>query len=183
METFSAFLAIPAQRPVTRSFDVFFHLRLNKRLSKHLQGWWFETLSRPLWRHRNVVWAPNLLSHRWWSEVGIMCWQRRLLGDGRIAHKQSLTVWSYSDVTWSPRRLKMLVTELHLEAYSVEITMLNITDSSWSGVKLIGDLVTDRHKNPWLHRRCYDGGSPRRLYFIHYGTSWLKCLTSQMMDP
>ena len=23
----------PAQRPVTRSFDVFFHLRLNKRLS------------------------------------------------------------------------------------------------------------------------------------------------------
>ena len=24
----------PAQRPVTRSFDVFFHLRLNKRLSK-----------------------------------------------------------------------------------------------------------------------------------------------------
>ena len=25
----------PAQRPVTRSFDVFFELRLNKRLSKH----------------------------------------------------------------------------------------------------------------------------------------------------
>ena len=24
----------PTQRPVTRSFDVFFHLRLNKRLSK-----------------------------------------------------------------------------------------------------------------------------------------------------
>ena len=46
METFSALLAIcagnspvpgefPTQRPVTRSFDVFFHLRLNKRLSKH----------------------------------------------------------------------------------------------------------------------------------------------------
>ena len=28
---------IPAQRPVTRSFDVFFDLRLNKRLSK--QSW------------------------------------------------------------------------------------------------------------------------------------------------
>ena len=25
----------PTQRPVTRSFDVFFDLRLNKRLSKH----------------------------------------------------------------------------------------------------------------------------------------------------
>ena len=65
METFSALLAIcagnspvpgefRAQRPVTRSFDVFFDLRLNKRLSKQSWGWWFETLSRPLWRHRNV---------------------------------------------------------------------------------------------------------------------------------
>ena len=56
METFSAFLAIctgdspvsgefPAQRPVTRSFDVFFDLYLNKRLSKHWWGWWLETPS------------------------------------------------------------------------------------------------------------------------------------------
>ena len=35
----------PAQRPVTRSFDVFFDLRLNKRLSKQPWGWWFETPS------------------------------------------------------------------------------------------------------------------------------------------
>ena len=64
METFSALLAIcagnspvpgefPAQRPVTRSFDVFFDLCLNKRLSKPWWGWWFETLSLPLWRHRH----------------------------------------------------------------------------------------------------------------------------------
>ena len=62
IETFSALLAIcarnspvtgkfPAQRPVTRSFDVFFDLRLNKRLSKQWWGWWFETQSHPLWRH------------------------------------------------------------------------------------------------------------------------------------
>ena len=43
----------PTQRPVTRSFDVFFDLRLNKRLSKQWWGWWFEMLSRPLWRHCN----------------------------------------------------------------------------------------------------------------------------------
>ena len=66
METFSASLALcagnspvpgefPAQRPMTRSFDVFFDLRLNKRLSKQPWGWWFETLSRPLWRHCNVA--------------------------------------------------------------------------------------------------------------------------------
>ena len=70
METFSALLAIcagnspvpdefPAQRPVMRSFDVFFDLRLNKRLSKQSWGWWFETLSRPLWRHNNDVCMPH----------------------------------------------------------------------------------------------------------------------------
>ena len=46
---------IPHKRPVTRSFDVLFALRPNKRLSKQLWGWWFETQSRPLWRHRNMV--------------------------------------------------------------------------------------------------------------------------------
>ena len=51
METLSALLALcagnspvtgefPAQRPVTRSFDVFFDLRLNKRLSKQSWRWW-----------------------------------------------------------------------------------------------------------------------------------------------
>ena len=41
----------PTQRPVTWSFDVFFDLRLNKQS----RGWWFETPSRSLWRHCNVL--------------------------------------------------------------------------------------------------------------------------------
>ena len=64
METFSTLLAIcaenspvpgefPAQRPVTRGFDVFFDLRLNKWLSKQSWGWWFESVSCPLGRHCN----------------------------------------------------------------------------------------------------------------------------------
>ena len=36
----------PTERPVTRSFDVLFDLRLNKRLSKQSWGWRFETPSR-----------------------------------------------------------------------------------------------------------------------------------------
>ena len=66
METFSVLLAIcvgnspvtgefPAQKTVTQSFDVFFDLRLNKRLSKQWWGWWFETLSCPSWRHCNDI--------------------------------------------------------------------------------------------------------------------------------
>ena len=52
METCSALL-FPSQRPVTWIFDIFFDLRLNKRLSKQSRSWWFETLSCPLWRHCN----------------------------------------------------------------------------------------------------------------------------------
>ena len=43
----------PSQRPVTRSFDVFFDLRPNKRLSKQSGGWRIETPSRSLWRTCN----------------------------------------------------------------------------------------------------------------------------------
>ena len=52
----------PAQRPVTRSFDVFFDLCLNKPLGKQSWGWWFETPSHRLWRHCN---GPSLFAHRW----------------------------------------------------------------------------------------------------------------------
>ena len=65
MKTFFALLALcagnspvsdefPTQRPATQSFDVFFDLGLNKRLSKQSKRWWFETQSCSLWRHRNA---------------------------------------------------------------------------------------------------------------------------------
>ena len=34
--------------------EIWCFLCLNKRLSKQSRGWWFETPSRPLWRHCNV---------------------------------------------------------------------------------------------------------------------------------
>ena len=43
----------PTQRPVIRSFDVFFDLRLNKQLSKQPWSWWFEMPSWSLWRQCN----------------------------------------------------------------------------------------------------------------------------------
>ena len=76
METISALLAIcagnspatgefPAQRPVTWSFDVFFTLPLNKRLSKQSWGWRFEKPSCSLWRHCNVQGV---------SQGSLLCW-------------------------------------------------------------------------------------------------------------
>ena len=65
METLSALLAlcegnppVISQRPVTRSFVVFFDLRLNKRLSKQSRRQWFGTPSRSLWRPCNEHWYP-----------------------------------------------------------------------------------------------------------------------------
>ena len=65
MGTFSALLALcagnspvtgefPSQRPVPRGFVVLFDLRLNKWLIKQSIRRYFETPSRPLWRHCNV---------------------------------------------------------------------------------------------------------------------------------
>ena len=56
----------PAQRPVTRSFDVFFDLRPNRRLSKQWWGWWFETPSSPLRRHCND-WVIHV--HSIWTSL------------------------------------------------------------------------------------------------------------------
>ena len=46
---------LPAQRPVTRSFDVFICAWINAWVNKQSRGWWFETPSRPLRRHCNVL--------------------------------------------------------------------------------------------------------------------------------
>ena len=81
METFSALLALcagnstvtgefPSQRPVSRSFDVFFDLRLNKRLSKQSWGWCFETPSRSVSRHCNgLTRSRDILGHLTWSHT------------------------------------------------------------------------------------------------------------------
>ena len=57
----------PHKWPVTRSFDVFFDLCLNKRLSKQSWGWWFETPSCPLWRHRNAHTLWHYFTGLWLS--------------------------------------------------------------------------------------------------------------------
>ena len=54
---------LPSQRPVTRSFDVFFSL--NKRQSKQSRRLWFDTPSRSLRRHCNSIHAMASL----WSTL------------------------------------------------------------------------------------------------------------------
>ena len=112
METFSALLAIcagnspasgefPAQRPVTRNFDVFFDLRLNK----HSWGWWFETLLCLLWR--------QCYGSEGFNYENLQCGRRRelsLVTRGLRLSKQPLSFWwdhtycylnSYPFILWN----------------------------------------------------------------------------------
>ena len=99
METFSALLAIcagnspvpgefPPQRPVTWSFGVFFDLCLNKRLRKQSRSWWFETLSCPLWRHRNENRYPNFTHSKL---------QPYISGDNTLNHLYHCVMWIQHD--------------------------------------------------------------------------------------
>ena len=85
----------PSQRPVTRSFDVFFDLRLHKRLSKQSRRRWFGRPLCPIWRHCDVVSAnkPTPFSDsripsareatspwpvQYWPFQSFLCWDSRM---------------------------------------------------------------------------------------------------------
>ena len=116
IETFSASLALcagnspvtgefPSQRPVTRSFDVFFYLRLNKLLSKQSMYRWFEMPSRSLWRHCNPyqVNPPSLIvfsvgSHPAWGIAVQNTINKRLLcfnSEIRYSFDENIIRWNY----------------------------------------------------------------------------------------
>ena len=89
----------PTQRPVTRSFDVFFDLRLNKRLSKQQRGWWFETQAWSLWRHCNVIWSC-------WHYSGIILCMRP--ANQRWHYNVTFSQWPGTYTKWS-----LIIYQLH----------------------------------------------------------------------
>ena len=91
----------PTQRPVTRSFDVFFDLRLNKRLSKQPWGWWLETPSWSLWRQCNGCrqWCDaTLYMGCSWVVVLAIC---QLFALGNILRRQWCESLVYGDINCS----------------------------------------------------------------------------------
>ena len=120
---FSALLAIcarnspvpgefPAQRPVTRSFYIFFDLQPNKQLSKKLWCWWFETPSCPLWRHPNdccilistsLKFIPKSSINNKTTVAEIMVWCRignKVLSDPKATCLSSICIYVPHEFTY-----------------------------------------------------------------------------------
>ena len=109
METFSALLAIcagnslvtgefPAQRPVMRSFDVFFDLCPNQWLTKQLWGWWFEMTSRPLWCHCNaslVYWQWRYKYHNFPRKCSNNAQYYFRLSSARPLKERAASLWQH----------------------------------------------------------------------------------------
>ena len=72
-------------------------------LSKHWWGWWFETLSSPLWRHCNVCTKQHLriirLYRRWFCRESIAT-ERRTFSTGRRHHKLGSKFYCLLAYTW-----------------------------------------------------------------------------------
>ena len=89
-------MEFPAQRPVTRSFGVFFDLHLNKHLSTQSWGWWFETPLRSLWCHCNVsVELTEDTPSQWTHDVIITSLLRK--------NDVSVSFWHNNDVMIASR--------------------------------------------------------------------------------
>ena len=134
----------PAQRPVTWSFDVFFDLRPNKQLSKQWWGWWFETPSWSLWRHRNVKMWPRWVSI---DSQGCMC------------HKATAIALNYKMVnatvykTFSTNTWRLLIHFGKCE--------------DWFDIPSIQRKRSGRHTQS---RQCRS--SNRSLKFLHWALRW-----------
>ena len=114
-ETFSALLAIcagnspvsgefPAKRPVMRGFYVFFDLYPNKRLSKQLWSWWFETHSPPLWRHSIELWTLCIVQyHKYLTSCPQNIWAITTLQ--RHSHWAWIVfcfAYTFTKISWAP---------------------------------------------------------------------------------
>ena len=117
----------PTQRSVTRSFDVFFDLRLNKRLSKQPWGWWYETPSWSLWRQCNGV-IKEAITFLYYCITG-PCANRWIpLAKGQ-SHE---SVFRSSIFLWANRGDYQIVGYSQQTVLSVEIIMASIFFASVS---------------------------------------------------
>ena len=107
----------PTQRPVTPSFDFLFDLRLNKRLSKQPRGWWFETLSWSLWRHRNGECTFCVQGWLWDVSYGYSRWKRSRTGIKCAVYAHIFGFEKKKKITWWVGQFIYIYIHLHIYAH------------------------------------------------------------------
>ena len=145
METCSALLALcagdspvtgefPSQRPVTRSFDVFF----DRCPNKHLWGWWFETSSCSLWRYCNGSGGFGMSC----DGQSVCCWPSNIITVFILFRLlNSEAILNYSDSIPKKRRLFAEISEPHDLTYKWFYNRQVSRQQCCRAVKLRGDMV------------------------------------------
>ena len=143
----------PTQRPVTRSFDVFFDHGPNEWLSKQWRRWWFKKPTRSLWRHCNVralllllsVGQSFRLSHLWFRVFVLLTLKT-------CFHITSITIWvkclCISFVIWV-----LFVYAMISSDYFLDLQKLGHTDAGECVVSSF-DLVSRRIIGTWDAAHC-----------------------------
>ena len=156
----------PWQRPVTRSFDIFFLLCLNKRLNKQSWGWWLETPSRSLWRHCNGSMIKRACQRQRWDPVGrfnktMSFYQNRNYINSQYKDKTvSRTSHHYNALQWrqngpdsvSNHQPHDCLLNRLFRRRSKKTSKLRVTGLC------CGEFTGDRwipHTNGQLHRKCF----------------------------
>ena len=120
----------PAQRLVTRSFDVFFDLRLNKRLSKQSWGWW----SPPLWRHCNEISGIHIpyLNYRSVSVTSYQCLLMEFWSVCQKATRSSPLQWRHGVTCASMRLISHgFLFNRYLRPTTSKTTIIHIAGPLW----------------------------------------------------
>ena len=184
METLSASLALcagnspvtgefPSQRPVPRSFDALFDLRLDKWLSEQSRRRWFRTPSRSLWCHCNERDDNVAIASKWLLKVDTSiellsyCLSDETLKIENCYDDQLCRFWWHRRLLlWRPTVLILMI-KMALLPLSVFIEYC-----LWLSVA-----VRHRHygKFPWHQRTIYRPGTePKQKY---YPCKFMSCAT------
>ena len=99
----------PAQRPATRSFDVFFDLLMNKRLSKQPLDLWFERPPWSLWRHCNVLSHLTVAWQHFQRYIMCSCYADSGTSKGRLSIKFSLKIQMRTLFQGIPRSMTEII--------------------------------------------------------------------------
>ena len=116
--------------------DVFFDLRPNKRLSKQSWGWWFETPSHSLWRHRYDLrennFAISTVSTDRPPPLGAVRRVGKLMkifGSVYVYNYLALQALTHNGIKWSSPLFVLLLWEEHNFLFSTDIPVKYICNN------------------------------------------------------